>query len=152
MSHPRPIIAWIVLLVIGPCRATAVELRAGVARVDLTPPLGMKAPLGGYGERMNRPAEGVHDRIFAKALVVSDGTRKFALVTADLLGFAPAFKPAVVERSHDQPGRDSLEYPAELPFRGTDPREFFLGASQRGAQRPGDLVLDYEGEADPDVA
>jgi hypothetical protein len=98
MSHPRPIIAWIVLLAIVPCRATAVELRAGVARVDLTPPLGMKAPLGGYGERMNRPAEGVHDRIFAKALVISDGTRKFALVTADLLGFAPAFKPAVVER------------------------------------------------------
>ena len=30
-----------------------------------------EAPLGGYGERMNRPAEGVHDRIFAKALVIS---------------------------------------------------------------------------------
>jgi hypothetical protein len=79
-------------------RALAVELQAGVARVDLTPPLTMKAPLGGYGERMNRPAEGVHDRIFAKALVLSDGDRKFALVTADLLGFAPPVKPALVER------------------------------------------------------
>jgi hypothetical protein len=78
--------------------AIAAELRAGVARVDLTPPLSMKAPLGGYGARMNRPATGVHDRIFAKALVVSDGSRKFVLVTADLLGFAPPFKPSLIER------------------------------------------------------
>ncbi len=40
----------------------AAELKAGVASVDLTPPLELHAPLGGYGERMNRPAEGVHDR------------------------------------------------------------------------------------------
>lgn len=58
----------------------------------------MKAPLGGYGARMNRPAIGIHDRIFAKALVVSDGSRKFALVTADMLGFAPPFKQSLVER------------------------------------------------------
>src|SRR5262245_15759106 len=74
------------------------ELKAGVARVDLTPPLELMSPLGGYGERMNRPAEGVHDRIFAKALVVSDGKQKFALVTADMLGFPPPVKPAVVEK------------------------------------------------------
>ncbi|MEX0641772.1 MAG: neutral/alkaline non-lysosomal ceramidase N-terminal domain-containing protein [Pirellulales bacterium] len=98
MSASRPIIASIILLAIVPFYANAVELRAGVARIDLTPPLNMKAPLGGYGARMNRPAEGVHDRIFAKALVVSDGSRKFALVTADLLGFAPPFKSAVIER------------------------------------------------------
>jgi hypothetical protein len=61
----------------------------------------MKAPLGGYGARMNRPAEGVHDRIFAKALVISDGRRKFVLVTADMLGFAPPFKSDVVERLAD---------------------------------------------------
>jgi hypothetical protein len=67
-----------------------------VARVDLTPPLELNCPLGGYGERMNRPAEGVHDRIYAKALVLSDGHRKFVLVTADMLGFPPAVKPALV--------------------------------------------------------
>ena len=76
----------------------AAELSAGVARIDLTPPLEMKAPLGGYGERMNRPAEGIHDRIFAKAVVLSDGNKRFALVTADLLGFAPPVKQAIVER------------------------------------------------------
>lgn len=77
------------------------ELRAGVARVDLTPPLELKAPLGGYGERMNRPAVGVHDRIFAKAIVLTDGKKKFALVTADLLGFSPPVKQAVIDRLAD---------------------------------------------------
>jgi hypothetical protein len=82
----------------GVAQVVAAELQAGVARVDLTPPLELKSPLGGYGERMNRPAEGVHDRIFAKALVLSDGVRKFGLVTVDIVGFPPPVKPALVER------------------------------------------------------
>src|SRR5579864_5567624 len=71
------------------------ELRAGVARIDITPPLELKPALGGYGDRMNKPATGVHDRIMAKALVLVDGNKKFALVTVDALGFAPPVKTAV---------------------------------------------------------
>jgi Neutral/alkaline non-lysosomal ceramidase, N-terminal len=81
-----------------PGTTLAAGLKANVARVDLTPPEELKAALGGYGERMSRPAEGVHDRVFAKALVVSDGSKRFALVTADILAFPPPFKPALVER------------------------------------------------------
>ncbi len=79
------------------------KLTGGTARIDLTPTLEMKAALGGYGERMSRPAEGIHDRVFAKALVLSDPDRKrrFALLTADILGFPPAFKPALVKRLAD---------------------------------------------------
>lgn len=82
----------------GPTRVAASELKAGVARVDMTPPLDLKTPLGGYGERMNRPAEGVHDRIFAKALVLADGKKKFALVTVDIVGFPPPLKSMLVAR------------------------------------------------------
>src|SRR5262249_3566476 len=82
-------------------QADAADLRAGVARIDLTPPLELKSSLGGYGERMNRPAEGVHDRVFAKALALSDGTRKFTVVTVDIVAFPPALKPALVERLAD---------------------------------------------------
>jgi neutral ceramidase len=80
----------------------ATELKAGVARVDMTPTLDLKAPLGGYGERMNRPAEGVHDRIFAKALVLSDGKQKFVVVAVDIVGFPPPVKPALAGRLADQ--------------------------------------------------
>ena len=74
------------------------SVEAGVARVNLTPPLEMKAALGGYGERMSKPAVGVHDAVWAKAVVLTQGGRKFALVTADVLGFPPLFKAAVMER------------------------------------------------------
>ena len=77
------------------------EIQAGVARVDLTPPAEMKATLGGYGERMSQAAHGVHDRVFAKALVLSAGEKRFALVTADILGFPPPVKHAVVDRLAD---------------------------------------------------
>ena len=86
----------------------AVELKAGVARVDLTPPLELMAPLGGYGERMNRPAEGVHDRIFAKALVLAQEKKRFALVTVDIVGFPPTLKPELLERLGDGWAADQL--------------------------------------------
>ncbi|MFV2066106.1 MAG: neutral/alkaline non-lysosomal ceramidase N-terminal domain-containing protein [Pirellulales bacterium] len=89
-----PLLLIPLLLPVSSARAAPIE--AGVARIDLTPPLKLKASLGGYGSRMSRPAEGVHDRVFAKALVLGDGTRRFALVTADLLGFPPPVKQAVV--------------------------------------------------------
>jgi hypothetical protein len=76
----------------------ASPVKAGVARVNLTPPLEMKVALGGYGARMSKPALGVHDAVWAKALVVAKGERKFALVTADVLGFPPQFKAAVIQR------------------------------------------------------
>ncbi len=39
----------------------ATEITAGVARVDLTPPMELNASLGGYGDRMSRPPEGVQE-------------------------------------------------------------------------------------------
>jgi hypothetical protein len=78
--------------------AEASALRGGVARVNLTPPMQMKAALGGYGARMSKPATGEHDAIWAKALVLAQDGRKFVLVTADVLAFPPGFKAAVMER------------------------------------------------------
>ncbi len=75
------------------------ELQAGVAREELTPPAELNAALGGYGARMSKPAQGVHDRVYVKALVVTDGAqRRYAVITADILGFPPTFKPALVQQ------------------------------------------------------
>src|SRR5262249_44569707 len=82
----------------GNVAADASTLRAGAARVNLTPPLEMKAALGGYGARMSKPATGEHDAIWVKALVMAQDERKFALVTADVLAFPPGFKAVVIER------------------------------------------------------
>lgn len=89
-------LALSLLVNVSPLAGTE-SLAAGTARVDITPPMALKASLGGYGDRMNRPATGVHDRIWAKALVVRQGEKRFALVTADMLALPPGFKTAVVE-------------------------------------------------------
>lgn len=92
---------FILILMIRMDGSFAEPFLAGVARVDITPPLELKTSLGGYGERLSQPATGVHDRLFAKAVVFVQGEKKFALITADSLGFPPAFKPAVLERLGD---------------------------------------------------
>lgn len=88
---------WVWAHVLIPEAAFAAPLEAGVARIDLTPPLTMKAALGGYGARLSRPATGVHDRIWAKALVLRDGERRRVIVTADVLAFPPGLRQSVAE-------------------------------------------------------
>ena len=73
-------------------------ITANVASVDITPPLEMKYTLGGYGERMNKPAEGIHDPIKAKALVLKNGNEKYAIVTIDILGLPSNVKPDLLKR------------------------------------------------------
>jgi hypothetical protein len=101
---PRRLVSWfcgLAVLFLGAPLSQAARLEASVARIDLTPPLPMKAALGGYGERLSRPATGVHDRVWAKALVLRDGEQRRAILTADVLGFPPGLRQAVAERLAD---------------------------------------------------
>ena len=75
-------LSWVLVLV---CGATAgafgAELRVGRAAVRITPPIG--APMGSsYGIT---PAAGVHDDLFAKAIVLELNGAKAAIVACDLI-------------------------------------------------------------------
>jgi len=61
---------------------------AGAAKVLITPEIPI--PMSGYGSR-KAPFKGVHDDIFARAVVVSDGEHKAALLSAEVIGFSNAF-------------------------------------------------------------
>src|SRR6185369_15328995 len=61
------------------------KLMAGVAKTDITPPIG--TPLAGYGARQAQPSTGVHDPTEARALILDNGTERLALVSVDHLGF-----------------------------------------------------------------
>ena len=74
------------------------QLTASVSSIDITPPLEMKYTLGGYGERMNKPATGIHDPIMAKALSLKMGDKKYLLITLDLLGLPSNLKGDLVKR------------------------------------------------------
>jgi neutral ceramidase len=63
-------------------------LRAGVAEVDISPPLGVQ--LVGY-PTVVRNNTGIHDPLFADCLVLDDGKTRIALITSDLVGFSKDF-------------------------------------------------------------
>lgn len=72
----------VVVVVLSATAAPAAELKAGVARVEITPPTLM--PMYGYANRKCGPANGTHDPLFAKVLVLEAGGSRMALVTADV--------------------------------------------------------------------
>jgi hypothetical protein len=68
------------VLMISATAAIAADVRAGAAAVKITPPKG--APMAGY--YYNRAADGVHDDLFAKALVLESEGVRVALVACDV--------------------------------------------------------------------
>ena len=73
-------------------------LKAGSASANITPPLGTRIP-GGFRPRY---AENVDDELFAKAVVIDNGTTRIAVVTCDLIAIpekiADAAKARIAER------------------------------------------------------
>lgn len=61
--------------------SNAQSLRAGVSRVDITPPLGVE--MWGYFDRSG-PANGKLDPLFARVLVLEAGRQSVAVITLDL--------------------------------------------------------------------
>lgn len=80
--------------------SASATLSAGAAKVSITPSLKQfpTLSLAGFGERLGKPAQGVRDDIFSRALVLSDGDTKVALVSTDLAGISPGMKDAVVAK------------------------------------------------------
>jgi len=62
-------------------------LRVAAAKVDITPDLGKyRIYMAGFGSTGRRPA-GVHDPLYARILLMSDGKKTVGVVGLDLLGF-----------------------------------------------------------------
>jgi hypothetical protein len=87
----RSCLAALALLVLA-VPARAAELRAGVAKVEITPPAGEK--LWGYFNR-TQPAEGALDPLFARVVVLEASGKKMALAVLDL---GRTFGPAGIAR------------------------------------------------------
>ncbi len=64
------------------CQVAYSGMMVGVATRDITPSLG--SAMYGYGMRGDNVSEGVHDPLYAKAVVLESGTETVALVTLDM--------------------------------------------------------------------
>ncbi len=101
----------IALAMAGPL--VAAELRAGVAKADLDPPMGI--PMAGYGSALF--AKSTLDPLEARVLTLSDGSRTIALVTLDLCF---TFDEKVMDqiRAEVRPGVDEVIFHASHTHSG----------------------------------
>src|SRR5688572_30648497 len=90
----------------------AAPVRVAFGQVDITPKITKERPvfLAGYGQ--NRRAAGVHDSLYARAVVLQIGDEKLALVSVDVVGLQyptvrkirkklPGFKYVMVSSTHN---------------------------------------------------
>ena len=82
----------LLLLLVPGMRAHAADLKAGVAKVDITPPLGVQ--MWGYFDRL-KGDEGILDPLYARVLVLEAGDQRLAYVDLD---FGRTFGPASLDR------------------------------------------------------
>jgi hypothetical protein len=117
MSRFSPrLLAFALFLAATP--APASDLRVGFGKADLTPDVDA-APvwIAGYGH--NRKATGVHDKLWARAVALDDGSKKIALVSVDLVGLQrpsveevrkrlPGFAYVLIASTHNHEGPDVI--------------------------------------------
>jgi hypothetical protein len=118
----RLVVALLVLLPLATRASLAEEtqpLRAGFAAVDITPDLAnsRRIYLAGYG--MNRRAAGVHDRLYARTVVLEHAGQRIAIASVDLVGLQypdvkairtklPGFAYVLVASTHNHEGPDVI--------------------------------------------
>ncbi|HUV41969.1 MAG TPA: neutral/alkaline non-lysosomal ceramidase N-terminal domain-containing protein, partial [Sedimentisphaerales bacterium] len=75
-------------------------LRAGVARIDITPE--KPVTLAGYGSRKDL-SEGVHDRLYARAVAFENNGKKLVLVSMDLIFSSEELQKVILDEFKLQP-------------------------------------------------
>jgi hypothetical protein len=115
--------------------AGAGDLSVGFAEVDITPKLNPDKPvyIAGFGH--NRKATKVHDPIYVRAIVLSDGKQKIALACADVVGLfnsvaesvrkkVDGFAYVCVSSTHNHEGPDTLGLWGKSPFTSGVDKEY----------------------------
>ena len=66
-------------------------LKAGAAQINITPPVGYEL----VGQWVARKSTGVNDELFANALVIDNGSVKFAMVSCDVLSIGNTLRDRI---------------------------------------------------------
>jgi len=66
--------------------SSSAALKGGCSKVNITPPVGVW--LSGYASR-DKPSDDIHDDLYARALVLDNGSNAVAIVSVDLLWVPP---------------------------------------------------------------
>lgn len=105
-------------------------LRAGCAKVDITPPVG--TTMDGFAARI-LPSEGIHDRLFGRVIVIEDGRTSVALVSCDVCWFTEAMVQEV-KRQATAIGVDFMILAATHNHSGPAMTDFVVSLTLSGAE------------------
>jgi hypothetical protein len=85
MKYISSILALVILALLNPeCYSQKAGLKAGIAKVDITPSKSLY--MGGYDESGRPgPSDGVYGKIYVRALVFDDNIRRIAFIEADMV-------------------------------------------------------------------
>ncbi|MBI5094155.1 MAG: neutral/alkaline non-lysosomal ceramidase N-terminal domain-containing protein [Candidatus Hydrogenedentes bacterium] len=119
--------------------STPGPLKAGWARQSITPPAG--TPLAGFGDRKGKPSTGVHDDVYVKALVLSDGDDSVAITGADIL----IIPNNVADLVREKVGKATPLTPNNILFNASHDH------SSVGAWGPGFMGEQFSGKFDPKI-
>lgn len=121
------LLAPMLLAIVSPDVGRGQDLAAGFAAADITPQLHPDRPvwLAGYGH--NRAARGVHDPLYARALVLRSRDEKLAVACVDLIGLQraevlrirsalPDYAYVLVCSTHNHQGPDVIGLWGGTPF------------------------------------
>ena len=154
-SIVRPTWAALLLTLACPALVAAADsapLRFGFAKRVITPALGAQ-PVYMAGFDTNRPATGVHDDLWARAVAVSDGQTRVVIVSLDLIGFFLADVDAARALLHERAGAAELVVTSTHSHEGPDtmglwgPGRFTSGVDPGYLARVRRTVADTAAEA-----
>ncbi len=85
------------------------SLRAGTAKVDITPPADAALQMSGYSGR-TAGFERIHDSLSVRAIVVDNGTTQGAIISCEVIGLSNSFWEKATERITRETGivRDNI--------------------------------------------
>lgn len=107
---------------------SAEGLQLAIAEADITPKVTPNNAVWMAGYYHGRAAEGVHDSLFARGILLSDGQKKIAIVSLDLIGWSypstqrirsqlPQIDYVLICSTHSHEGPDTIGIWGESPIK-----------------------------------
>lgn len=122
-----------------PLAVARAEFQVGASTVRITPPLGV--PLAGYYHE--RGSEGVHDDLFARALVIEEDGVEAAVVSLDLISTRRSFVAAARRLIEEQTGIPGAHVMIGATHAHTGPILVGEEPGETGRERPTEAALAY---------
>lgn len=152
----RTLFAFLAWSILAAGLKAADSLRVAFSETDVTPVVDREHPvwIAGYGH--GRRAEGVHDPLMARCVVLDDGTRRMAWVAVDVVGLQyptvrrireklPGLHYVMVSSTHNHEGPDTIGIWGRTPLESGVDFKYIATLVDRVAE----MVRAAEGQLQP---